>query len=96
MIKHLFYRVVSFLLSLFTPNPLRVSEAAYATLERIAKNYEKMLDAETDIRLASYNRQFSADTRERALRDLSDGRTNIIRENRETAQFAADRLKDIM
>lgn len=96
MIKHLFYRAVARLLAFVTPNPMRMSAAAYATLESIAKNYEKILELETDTRLASYNRQFSVDTRERALRDASAERTSAAREDLEIARYAAERLKETL
>lgn len=94
MFKHLFYRIKAFLITLFTPTPEKVVANAVAVLEATVANYEAALDAEADLRLESYNRQFNSSNRESALRVLSDDRADRIRENHGVASYALGLLKD--
>lgn len=94
MFKLLFYRIKAFLITQFTPTPEKVVAKAIAVLEATVANYEAAIDAEADLRLESYNRQFNADNREVALRTLSNDRTDRIKENRGVAVYAVGLLKD--
>jgi hypothetical protein len=94
MFKKLFYRIKAFFISLFTPSADKVIAKTIGILETVTANYDAALDAEADLRLASYNRQFDISNQERLVRDLSDDRARSIRSQRMSAAYAADRLKD--
>ena len=96
MFKKLFYRIKALFIYLFTPSADKVIAKTIGILETVTANYDAALDAEADLRLASYNRQFDISNQERAVRDLSDERARSIRSQRMSATYAADRLKDIM
>jgi hypothetical protein len=97
--KHLFYRVKATVAAFLAPSP----EAALKALTRTStalvasvKGYNAALNAERDLRLESYVRQYDVQAAENAVREASDGRTESLTEAKARAQRVAERIDAIL
>ena len=99
MFKHLFYRIKAFIATAIAPSPeaaLKHLARTSAALSMSAKAYGNALNAENDLRVESYMRQYDNDNKERAVREASDNRTAAVHSRKARAERVAARIDEIL